>query len=125
MSIFLGASGLLNQIVDHSSNAKTSLCLDCRSIESSAILSCFSGLKIRLEEGMVNAGVEHVTGFPPNLGAAEGGDVNSLTSKIHVPIRLLPEGVASGDGFEFGVLLVRLSLDDDRTGETCFNGFNG
>ena len=79
MSIFLGASGLLNQI-DHSSNAKTSLCLDFRSIESSAILSCFSGLKTRLEEGMVDAGVEHVTGFPPNLGATEGGDVNSLTS---------------------------------------------
>ena len=79
MSIFLGASGLSNQIV-HSSNAKTSFCLDFRSIESSVIWSCFSGLKTRLEEGMVDAGVEHVTGFPPNLGAAGGGDVNSLTS---------------------------------------------
>lgn len=80
MSITLGATGLLYQIVDHSSNAKASLCLDLRSIDSSAILPHFSGLKIRLEEGMVDAGVEHVTCFPPNFGAAEGGDVNSLTS---------------------------------------------
>lgn len=77
---FLGLQGCRITFFDHSSNAKTSLSLDFRSIESSAILSCFSSLKTRLEEGMVDAGVEHVTGFTPNLGAAEGGDVNSLTS---------------------------------------------
>lgn len=40
-------------------------------------------------------------------------------------LRLLPEGVAIGDRFELGVLLLRFSLDNDRIGETCFNGFNG